>query len=184
MDDIALYIAVGTVLVFTKVKHWIPIPWQILMIPLVALLLLILYSWRPKRKRRYSKATMNDLDRMSGEEFERALRYYLNHTGWKVQMTPKTNDFGADLLGTAPWGKTYAIQAKRWNQRVGKEAVQQAIGAMHYYNTQAALVITNNFLTKPARELARSAGVELWERGKLQRLMATVKGGSGNDRYF
>lgn len=65
------------------------------------------------------------------------------------------------------------IQTKRYKTKVGVSAVQEVIAARAYYKTDAALVITNNYLTRPARELAQEAQVEIWERGRLTREIIT-----------
>ncbi|QSO50098.1 restriction endonuclease [Alicyclobacillus mengziensis] len=114
----------------------------------------------------------NQMDQMSGEDFERLLQQTLKKTGWKLRTTSKTGDFGGDLIGHSPWGVSYAIQAKRWKDKVGVSAVQQAYAAQAHYHTDRALVITNSWLTKPARQHAGVLGVEVWERPRLEREFA------------
>lgn len=124
---------------------------------------------------RHKRLEPNQMDTMTGEQFERLLQQYLRKAGWKLRTTPKTGDFGADLIGRSPWGETYVIQAKRWKNKVGVPAVQQAHAAQAHYHTQKALVITNSWLTRPAREHAQAIGVEVWERPKLERELSKVQ---------
>jgi restriction system protein len=60
-----------------------------------------------------------------------------------------------------------AVQAKRWNKRVGVKAVQEAVAAKGYYNCGAALVVANREFTRQAKRLARANNVELWGRDAL-----------------
>ncbi len=43
-----------------------------------------------------------------------------------VLVTPKTNDFGADLKGTDDMGLQVVVQAKRWSGAVDVEDVQHS----------------------------------------------------------
>ncbi len=104
------------------------------------------------------------LDTLTGVEFEATMQRVLQHRGWTVSLTKASGDFGADLLGTDPDGTTWAIQAKRWKDSVGIEAVQQVIGAQAYYRTQRALLMSTAPLTKAAQELAQHVGVTVWLR--------------------
>jgi len=174
-EDVFSLVAIALVLIGFKAKHWLPIPWVISIIPLVLIVATGTWLYLHQRSGTNPKS-MNAMDQMTGPQFEEALQRLLKRSGWKLNTTRKTGDFGADLVGTAPWGRSYAIQAKRWKGKVGTGAVQQVIGAKYYYKTDAALVITNNYLTPHARELAHSAGVETWERGRLQKEMGKVGG--------
>jgi len=109
-------------------------------------------------------ATATALDTLTGVEFEATMQRVLQHRGWNVSLTKASGDFGADLLGTDPDGTTWAIQAKRWKDSVGIEAVQQVIGAQAYYRAQRALLMSTAPLTKAAQELAQHVGVTVWLR--------------------
>ncbi|MDY7015956.1 MAG: restriction endonuclease, partial [Cyanobacteriota bacterium] len=114
------------------------------------------------------------VDRMTGEEFEDFLGMCFQKLGYHVETTPKTGDFGADLILTKGGEKTI-VQAKRYQNKVGTSSVQEIVGAIKYYHAQKAIVITNNQFTSSARELARSNEVELWEREQLIDLIVQAK---------
>jgi DNA segregation ATPase FtsK/SpoIIIE-like protein len=111
-----------------------------------------------------SPAAERELDTLTGVEFETWLRAWLQTKGWQLDVTPTTGDFGADLVGYGPDGASWVIQAKRWTGPVGVEAVQQVLGALAYYQTQHALLITTAPLTKAAEELSRRSQVTVWTR--------------------
>ncbi|GMA63075.1 restriction endonuclease [Alicyclobacillus fastidiosus] len=110
---------------------------------------------------------------MTGEDFEDALQYTLRKKGWRLETTKKSGDFGADLIGTDPQGRRVVIQAKRWKQKVGVEAVNQVIAARVYYEAERALIITNHYLTNSAWDLAKKANIEAWTRKRLSNEIQT-----------
>lgn len=63
------------------------------------------------------------------------------------------------------------IQCKHYNKKVDNGAVQEIHSAKAMYNGQLAVVITNNYFTKPAQELAAANGVRLIDREGLEKLI-------------
>lgn len=118
---------------------------------------------------------INIVDTMSGEKFEEFLLLHFQAQGYKGYQTPSTEDYGADLVLEKD-GRKIVIQAKRWKQTVGIEAVQQVNGAIKYYNADKGMVITNSYFSENAYELAKSNGIELWDRTKLIELMSKSGG--------
>lgn len=98
----------------------------------------------------------------NGHEYERYVAYVLERQGYRdVTITPKTGDFGADIICTDSNGRRIAVQCKMYAKPVGYRAVEEALGAMHYYNCDGAMVVTNNTYTKQAETAARKVGVKL-----------------------
>ncbi len=114
------------------------------------------------------------VDKMTGEEFENFLGSCFEKLGYRVEKTPTTNDFGADLILSKNSQKT-VVQAKRYRGKVGNSAVQEVVAAMNYYGAQDAIAITNSQFTRSARKLAQPNGVELWERKQLIDLIMKAK---------
>lgn len=136
----------------------------------VIALFVILSIYRSWREQRLRASGLDIVDRMSGEEFEEFLLSHFRNLGYKGSLTPKMEDYGADLILEKDGIRT-VVQAKRWKQTVDIEAVQQVIGAIKHYNASKAIVITNSYLSENAHKLAESNGVELWNREKLIELM-------------
>lgn len=107
-----------------------------------------------------------DFDFLTGEEFERFLGEIYTKLGYYVIYTPTTRDYGADLIIMKNNVKT-VIQAKRYSSTVGIKAIQEVIGAISYYNAEFGVVITNNYFTPAALNLAQVSNVELIDRIKL-----------------
>ncbi|MEG4089915.1 restriction endonuclease [Microcoleus sp. Pol12B4] len=117
---------------------------------------------------------IDQVDRMTGEEFEEFLACCFRNLGYAVEMTPKTGDFGADLILSKARKKT-VVQAKRYQGKVGNSAVQEVVSAVKYYGGQDAIVITNSMFTSNAHKLAQANGVQLWGREQLIDLVIRAK---------
>ena len=112
----------------------------------------------------FKKKQIQKIDKMSGEQFEKYLKdYFEKEEGYSASLTKRTGDFGADLVLKKGRSKT-VVQVKRYTGNVGLSAVQEAVAAMKYYKAGKAMVITNSFFTKSAKELARANRVILWDR--------------------
>lgn len=125
-----------------------------------------LYIKKIKKKRFYINSDIRKIDIMTGEEFEEYLKIHFQKQGYKVFLTPKTNDYGADLI-LLKNDEKIVVQTKRYRNKVSNNAIQEVVGSIGYYNANKSMVITNSFFTKNALELAKANNVELWDRNKL-----------------
>jgi len=114
--------------------------------------------------------TMYLVDAMDGFQFEDFLVQIFQTIGYDVKETKRTADQGADLF-VSRFGKNTVIQAKNYAGSVGNSAVQQVISAKAFYGCDAAMVVTNSYYTKSAKELASTAGVRMVDREGLQRYL-------------
>lgn len=118
--------------------------------------------------------TISQVDLLEGKEFEQFLSEIFKAEGYSVLLTKATGDFGADLVATK--GKTrIVIQAKRYSKTVGSHAVQEIMGAKRHYYATDAMVITNNFFSNEAIELAIENDIKLIDRNSLTKLIAKNK---------
>ncbi|MCL4257872.1 MAG: restriction endonuclease [Anaerolineales bacterium] len=126
---------------------------------------------------RYFKVTrplnIYGVDEMSGVEFERFIEHLLKSQGYEVKRIGGYEDYGVDLIASRG-GRKHAIQVKRWNQRVHIEAVRAAVAGMTFHKCDRAVVITNNYFTRPAKELAAGTQCKLIDRDALAQQIATV----------
>jgi len=111
--------------------------------------------------------TMFAVDAMDGYQFEEFLVKLFTTIGYSVESTKKGADQGADLFAEK-FGRKIVIQAKNYKDSVGNSAVQQALAAKAFYNCDDAMVVTNNYFTASAKELAQSSQVRLVSRAELQ----------------
>jgi len=97
---------------------------------------------------------------VDGLEFEFRVKEVLESLGWAVQMTPASNDQGADLLAQRDQ-RSVAIQVKHYGKPVGNRAVQEAHAGRTYYGMGEACVVSSAAFTPSAVEAARRMGVHL-----------------------
>ncbi|WP_456363578.1 restriction endonuclease [Priestia aryabhattai] len=122
-----------------------------------------------KRQRDLVNSNINEIDLMSGIQFEEYLSLLFKEMGYKVEHTPASGDYGADLI-LKKRGRKIAVQAKRYKNSVGISAVQQIIGAKNYYKADETWVVTNSYYSKPALKLSAVNNVNLIDRNQLIRL--------------
>ncbi len=119
--------------------------------------------------------SITEFDKLTGEDFEKALERLLISQGFsEITYTPKTTDFGTDIL-TVKDGVKYGIQVKRSINAVGISAVQEIIGGVLYYECNKGMVITNSIFSQSAQELAKKAGVILVKRDNLKTWISQLK---------
>lgn len=121
-----------------------------------------------KLKPNEANRTIDEIDKMNGEEFEFFTAAVLKGCGFVIEeMTKTTGDYGADIIVSFAQIRI-AVQCKRYSHPVGVKAVQEVISAMKHYNCEEAIVITNNYFTNQAEILAEdNEVVSLWDRNKL-----------------
>ena len=134
---------------------------------LVLIVLLILRAAKRRRPR--------DMDLMEGHEFEYYCADLLRRAGFlEVEVTRGSGDYGVDILAERD-GVTYAVQCKRYDGPVGVKAVQEAYAGRDYYDRMVGAVMTNQYFTRPAVEVARKLKILLWDRGYLESMLDDIK---------
>lgn len=144
-----------------------PLMWPLIGLGvLVAVAVAIKALLQAAERRRLEHSGIRDIDRMAGRTFERYLAVVFRKHGYRVELTRASKDQGADLIITKD-GRRTAIQAKRWKQHVGNSAVQEIVAAKAIYKADHAMIVTNSFFTKAAKDLAHANDVILWDRNQL-----------------
>lgn len=114
--------------------------------------------------------TIDDIDLMSGYQFEDVLARLYSGMGYEVSRTRASRDQGADLILTR-LGERAVVQAKRYDCKVSNKAIQEVVAARAHYQATRAIVATSSYFTPAASQLARSNCVELVDRDELARLL-------------
>ena len=109
---------------------------------------------------------MTQIDRLSGTEFELMLKNVFECLGYKVELTKKSHDYGADLVVSKNKNKAL-VQAKCYGKTVGVKAVQEIIASRKHYGINDVIVATNNYFSKDAQVLASENDVMLFDRDML-----------------
>ncbi len=110
------------------------------------------------------------MDEMEGHDFEYYCADLLKAAGFlDVEVTKGSGDFGADILAERD-GVTYAFQCKCYDKPIGVKAVQEIYAGRDYYGRMVGVVMTNQYFTQPAVELASKLNIMLWDRGYLDNM--------------
>ncbi len=138
-------------------------------------LVIILFMRVRQRQEKLKQSGIADIDQMNGFQFEKYLKHLFAFQGYKVTVTQAIGDYGADLV-LKKNEKTIVVQAKRYSNSVGIDAVQQAVAAINHYHAQEAWVVTNSRFTEPAITLALSNNVKLIARDDLIEMILNMQG--------
>ena len=122
-----------------------------------------------------NKCNFNYIDSLNGFEFEKFCVNLLKINGYEnIQNTQESVDYGIDIIAEKD-KIIYTIQCKRYEGKVGNDAIQEAMTGKEYYDGHIAIVLTNSTFTSNAKRLAESAGVILWDREILQNMIERNK---------
>lgn len=107
--------------------------------------------------------------------FEDFIAFSLERDGYVVTQTPKSGDYGADLIVEKDGRKT-AIQVKRYQsqQKVGVAEINHIIAAREFYRTDDSLVITTSSYTQAAAKMAAGTETYLWDWEDLEDFISEV----------
>ena len=113
---------------------------------------------------------LEQIDSLSGVEFELLLKKLYEMQGYNAAITKKSHDYGADLV-LEKKGKISIVQAKCYGKNVGIKAVQEIVAAKPHYKASDAFVATNRHFSKDAVVLAIEHNVKLIDRDVLMALV-------------
>ncbi|MDO4976829.1 MAG: restriction endonuclease [Eubacteriales bacterium] len=129
-----------------------------------------LFSERSQSATDKKRITLEDVDLMSGSEFESVVCELFKKMGYAAFVTKASGDQGVDVIAEKN-GVKIGIQAKCYSNTVGNSAIQEVVAGKKFYTCNRILVVTNNYYTKSAIELAAANGVTLWNRDVLSEKM-------------
>lgn len=111
------------------------------------------------------------IDAMDGYSFEAWCAELLRKSGFtNVEITPGSGDQGVDVIAVKD-GIRYAIQCKCYSSDLGNTPVQEVRSGKDFYDCDVAVVMTNRYFTKGAKQLAEKTMVRLWDRNKLKEMI-------------
>ena len=131
------------------------------------------YITGEKIKNEEHKIMTSQFDYMDGHSFEYFCADVLRQNGYSdVKVTQGSGDQGVDILAERDNIK-YAIQCKHYSQPVGNKAVQEIYTGMRFYHCHVGIIMTNNYFTQSAKDLAKENGIVLWDREYLLKFLGT-----------
>lgn len=129
-------------------------------------IIVLIYRYISNRKEKQKNIGRN-FDLMDGHEFEFFCRDLLEDNGFKnVEVTKGSGDQGIDIIANNG-NKKVGFQCKNYAGKVGNNAVQEAYAGQSFYGLEEVYVLTNNYFTDSAKQLALSTGVILLDRGYI-----------------
>jgi len=130
-------------------------------------ILLLKMSWEVLRRRHF--AQLQNIDTMSGLDFEQYVVMLLRASGFRNVSLTEKYDFGVDIIAEKD-GIRWGIQAKRYSGLVKADAVRQVVTGLKLYDCKRAMVITNSTYNSVARRLAHANDCVLVDRSGLKKL--------------
>ncbi|WFB59684.1 restriction endonuclease [Paenibacillus sp. BR1-192] len=118
------------------------------------------------RNELFDRITIDDVDLMSGRQFEEFLCNIFAGMGYKCTLTKLSGDQGIDII-LEKNGYKIGVQSKCYSTAVGNKAIQEVTAGLNHYGLDKGIVVTNNYFTTSAIELANSNKVSLWDRKVL-----------------
>lgn len=118
--------------------------------------------------------SLDQIDQMSGQEFEICMMDIYERLGYSVKHTPLSGDQGADFILTSKKGVKIAIQCKRYSDKVSNSAVQEVVASKGFYKCTEGVVVTNNYFTPSAKQLATANKIELIDRMDLIKIINSI----------
>lgn len=120
-----------------------------------------------------TKLSVEEIEHLNGFEFEELIGDLFKKAGYKVNVTKKSGDQGADLV-VEKEGFSTAIQTKKHTGNVGNKAVQEVVASMKFYDCDEGMVITTANFTKSAYELASRNKIKLVDKKGLNKLFDDI----------
>lgn len=120
-------------------------------------------------------------ENLSPFQFEKYIANLFKDKGYRANVTPRSGDYGADVIAERGEEKIGIQVKKLTNGNVGVKDINHLLGSMYYYNANKAIIITTTDFTEPAKNMARTAPIELWNKRKLDREIMNILTQKGND---
>jgi hypothetical protein len=123
------------------------------------------------------KLSIADVDKLDPFLFEALVGVSFSNRGYTVQVTPKSNDKGADVVAFSD-RENFLIQAKLVNGEVNQDAVGEILRAQGYYRQKygrefTLLIVTNRTLSASALGIASANSVTVNERNDLIQVLVS-----------
>lgn len=131
--------------------------------------------------------TVEDMSLLNGIAFEKFLAELFRDYGYEVDTTPKSGDYGADLIMVRD-GKKIVVQAKQYADAAGFDAVKEVYFAKDFYKADEAWVVATHGFTPQALRAAESTNVRLMSGSEIVSMIGDAAtrdlhqdNGSGNN---
>jgi HJR/Mrr/RecB family endonuclease len=120
-----------------------------------------------ERKNQLEKInTLEKIHNLSGEEFERVVKYIFEILGYNVMVTKGSSDEGVDLMLTKESKKEIA-QCKNWSKPVGSKVAREFYGALLHMKADKGHIVTSSYFSLPCKKFVIGKPIQLIEGHEL-----------------
>lgn len=148
---------------------------------------------REEEERRRGFRTIADLQRLSGDEFERLVASLFEKDGYKVFRHGGSGDEGVDIV-LEIGGSKDVVQCKRWKNDMGAAVIREFYGSMMHAGARHGFIVTTASISQGARDFAVGKPITLvdaqyllaWINGQRSSRSSTgtnIRRGNGFDPY-
>lgn len=120
------------------------------------------------------KFLINEINKMSGAEFEELLVHLFRQQGFQVNQVPKSDFICADLI-LKKKQELIVVQTKRRSINIGVSAVNEVVNAAANHKAHQKWIVTNRYYTKEAIAQASVNKVVLLNRDDLLAMLKAYK---------
>lgn len=123
----------------------------------------------------------DDINRLSGVEFENLCADLLSKIGFQVEITKASGDGGIDIVAynhNPIYKGKYIIQCKRYSGSVGEPIIRDLYGVIMAERANKGILMTTGTFTKSAIEFAEGKQIELVDGDTMQSLFVRYNIGS------
>lgn len=123
--------------------------------------------------------TFENLETMTGIEFEGFCKRLLETMGFEVQQTKESGDGGIDLVAynhKPLFEGTYIVQCKRYKGSIGEPTIRDLYGVITSERANKGILITTGYFTNSAISFAAGKNIELIDGEKLNKLLNDFSG--------
>lgn len=116
----------------------------------------------------------NDINSLSGIEFENICKNLIENMGFSVETTKASGDGGIDLIANnhePVLSGRYIIQCKRYSGSVGEPIIRDLYGVITSERANKGILITTGYFTKSAITFAEGKPIELIDGEQLDILL-------------
>lgn len=120
------------------------------------------------------KSISNDINELSGAEFENLCCNLLKKMGFEVETTKASGDGGIDIIAKTHQAfiqGVYIVQCKRYSGSVGEPIIRDLYGVVTSERANKGILITTGTFTKSAKDFAYGKQIELVDGEYLDRLL-------------
>ena len=134
-------------------------------------LVCMIYRWRARRIRLSEAQSLEDLQALSPDDFEKVAAELFRSYGHHVTVSGGTSDHGVDVIVQATTGEKWIVQCKRYSGTVGEAIVRDLFGTMLHEDAQKAYLITTGGISSQAQEWVVGKPIILYEGEKFVKLI-------------